>query len=108
VTGVQTCALPIFPPQAATDQPARERFEREARAVATLNHPHICTLHDVGHHDGTDFLVMECLDGETLAQRLTKGALPRDEALRIAIQIADAAADWRAEREACLRLTRGT
>ncbi len=54
----------------------RERFDREARAVAALNHPHICTLHDIGHEQGIDFLVMEHLEGETLADRLSKGALP--------------------------------
>src|SRR5687767_5411070 len=68
----------------------RERFEREARAVAALNHPHICTLHDVGQQDDIDFLVMEFLEGETLAERLKKGALPLAQALHYAIQIADA------------------
>src|ERR1700680_1402507 len=68
----------------------RERFEREARVVASLNHPHICTLHDIGQQDGIDFLVMEYLDGETLAQRLQKGALPLEQALQYAIEIADA------------------
>ena len=69
----------------------RERFEREARAVAALNHPHICTLHDVGHEDGIDFLVMEYLEGETLAERLQKGALPtRPRCCAIGIEIADA------------------
>ena len=55
----------------------RERFEREARAVAALNHPHICTLHDIGHEQGIDYLVMEQLEGETLADRLSKGAAAR-------------------------------
>ena len=55
---------------------AKQRFEREARAISSLNHPNICTLHDVGHQDGTDFLVMEYLEGETLADRLAKGPLP--------------------------------
>src|SRR5262249_51840430 len=68
----------------------RERFEREARTISSLNHPHICTLFDVGQEDGTDFLVMEYLDGETLAARLKKGALPVDQALSYAIDIADA------------------
>ena len=67
-----------------------ERFESEARAVAALNHPNICTLHDVGHEDGLDFLVMEYLEGQTLAQRLEKGALDLDEAATMAIAIADA------------------
>ena len=68
----------------------RERFEREARTIASLNHPHICTLYDIGHQDGTDFLVMEYLEGETLAQRLVKGPLPLDQVLQYAIEIADA------------------
>ena len=69
---------------------AQWRFERKARTVAALNHPHICTLHDIGSQDGIDFLVMEYLDGETVAQRLEKGALPLDQALQIAIDMADA------------------
>ncbi len=68
----------------------KERFEREARTIASLNHPHICTLYDIGHQNGTDFLVMEYLEGETLAQRLVKGPLPLDQVLRYAIEIADA------------------
>ncbi len=63
----------------------RERFDREARTIASLNHPHICTLHDVGHQDGTDFLVMGYLEGETLAQRLAKGPLPIQQVLQYAI-----------------------
>ena len=66
------------------------RFEREARTIASLNHPHICTLYDIGQQDGIDFLVMEYLDGDTLAQRLRKGPLPLDQVLRYAIEIADA------------------
>ena len=73
-----------------TNPQLRERFEREARAVSSLNHPHICTLHDVGQQDGIDYLVMEYLEGETLAQRLKKGPLPLDQALRYAIEIAGA------------------
>ena len=73
------------------DKPeVRERFEREARTIASLNHSHICTLYDVGHQDGTDFLVMEYLDGETLATRLLKGPLPLEQVLQDAIEIADA------------------
>ena len=67
----------------------RERFIREARTIASLNHPHICTLHDIGHQDNSDFLVMEYLEGETLAQRLERGPLPLDEVLRYASEIAD-------------------
>src|SRR5260370_6858049 len=68
----------------------RERFIREARTVARLNHPHICTLHDVGHQDNSDFLVMEYLEGEPLAERLEGGPLPLDAALLYATEIADA------------------
>ena len=74
--------------QSTTDQ----RFEREARAVSKFNHPHICTLYDIGQQDGVQFIVMEHLDGETLARRLTRGALPLDQVLRYAIEIADALA----------------
>jgi len=86
----RTVAIKVVPSHVSDDPAVRERFEREARAVAALNHPHICTLHDVGHQDGVDFLVMEHLDGESLAQRLTKGPLSLDSALRYAIEIVDA------------------
>ena len=68
----------------------RQRFDREARAVSSLNHPHICALYDVGHQDGIDYLVMEYLEGQTLAARIEKGPLPTPELLRTASQIADA------------------
>ena len=68
----------------------RERFDREARTISNLNHPHICTLHDVGHQDGVDYLVMEYLEGETLAARLERGPVPVNDALRIATEIGDA------------------
>ena len=83
-------AVKVLPDRFAETPALRERFEREARTIASLNHPHICTLHDVGHQDGTDFLVMEYLEGETLAQRLQKGALPIQQVLQYAIEIADA------------------
>src|SRR6202008_1544226 len=67
-----------------------ERFEREGKAIASLNHPHICTLYDVGHQDGIDYLVMEYLEGQTLADRLKKGPLPLDQSLKCAAQICDA------------------
>ena len=86
----RTVAIKVLPEHVASDPDLKQRFEREARTVAALNHPHICTLHDIGTQDGIDFLVMEYLDGETLAQRLEKGALPLDQALQIAIEIADA------------------
>jgi eukaryotic-like serine/threonine-protein kinase len=83
-------AIKVLREHFANDSDRRARFEREARAVSKLNHPNICTLYDVGHDNGTDFLVVEFLDGESLAERLTKGALPIDQALTIAIQIAGA------------------
>ena len=86
----RTVAIKVLPEHVAADPDLKQRFEREARTVAALNHPHICTLHDIGSQDGIDFLVMEYLDGETLAQRLEQGALALDQALQIAIEIADA------------------
>ncbi len=86
----RTVAIKVLPEHVAADPDLKQRFEREARTVAALNHPHICTLFDIGREGETDFLVMEYLDGETLAQRLEHGALPLDQALQIAIQIADA------------------
>src|SRR5271166_4134312 len=68
----------------------KQRFEREAKTISSLNHPHICVLHDVGRQDGIDYLVMECVEGEKLAKRLEKGPLPVDQALRYGAQIADA------------------
>src|SRR6266699_2849530 len=86
----RTVAIKVLPDTLAADPHFRERFDREARAISQLTHPHICTLYDVGEQQGTAFLVMEYLDGETLADRLKKGALPLDEALKTAIHIADA------------------
>ena len=83
-------AIKVLPEHLADDPHIRERFEREARAVGSLNHPHICTLFDVGEQDGVHFLVMELVEGDTLAARLAKGRLPVDDALEYAIQIADA------------------
>jgi hypothetical protein len=83
-------AIKVLPVHLADRPELRERFEREARTIASLNHPHICTLFDVGHQDGTDYLVMEYLEGETLAQRLLKGPLPLQQVLQYAIEIADA------------------
>ena len=86
----RTVAVKILPDHLSDRAELRERFDREARTVASLNHPHICTLHDIGHQDGTDFLVMEYLEGETLAERLKKGPLPLDQVLQYAIEISDA------------------
>ena len=86
----RTVAVKVLPRELAADPDRRARFEREARAVAALDHPHICGIHDVGEADGTHFLVMPLLEGQTLAARLEKGPLPLDQALTIATQIADA------------------
>src|ERR1700686_1044209 len=83
-------AIKVLPTHLADRAELRDRFDREAKTIASLNHPHICVLHDIGHQDGTDFLVMEYLEGETLAQRLVKGSLPIDLVLQYAIEIADA------------------
>src|SRR5882757_396680 len=85
-------AIKVLPANLSSDPSLRQRLEREAKAVSKLSHPHICTLHDIGHQDGVDFLVMELVDGETLEQRLLKGPLPPDQVLRIAAQVADALA----------------
>ena len=83
-------AIKVLPQHATQSADARQRFEREARAISSLNHPHVCTLYDVGHEGDTDFLVLELLEGETLAARLEKGPLAIGDLLRIAIEIADA------------------
>ena len=86
----RTVAIKVLLAHVADDPDLRQRFEREAKTISSLNHPHICTLHDIGQQDGIDFLVMEYLEGETLAARLTKGPLPTDQLLRYATEIADA------------------
>jgi serine/threonine protein kinase/Tol biopolymer transport system component len=83
-------AIKVLPEADLKDPGRRQRLEREARAVSSLSHPHICTLHDVGHQDGVDYLVMEYLEGETLADRLQKGPLPLEPALRHAAEVAGA------------------
>ena len=88
----RTVAIKILPEHLSSNAELNARFEREARAVSALNHPHICHLYDIGKQDGTVFLVMEYLDGETLAQRLQKGPLPLKQALEFGIQIAQALA----------------
>ncbi|HEY6362757.1 MAG TPA: protein kinase [Vicinamibacterales bacterium] len=88
----RTVALKRLTANVAASHEGRKRFEREAQATSTLNHPHICTLHDVGSHDGVEFLVMEFTEGETLAARLQRGALPMSEALQYGAQMAEALA----------------
>ena len=86
----RTVAIKILPTHLSANPEFKQRFEREARTVSSLNHPHICHLYDVGSQDGADFLVMEFLDGETLADRLRRGALPFPELLKIGIEVAEA------------------
>ena len=83
-------AVKVLPPHLSASEEGRQRFEREARTISQLSHPHICALYDVGRHGDTDYLVMELLEGETLAERLVKGALPAEAVLRFGIEIADA------------------
>src|SRR5215813_6599017 len=89
----RSVAVKVLLPELAGDADRRGRFEREAHAIAALSHPHICTIHDIGRENDTDYLVMELLEGETLADRLGRAKarpLPMNEALRYAIEIADA------------------
>jgi len=86
----RTVAVKILPQEMCNDPARKQRFEREARTISSLNHPHICVLHDVGHRDGIDYLVMECVEGETLSKRLEKGPLPLEQVLRYGAQLADA------------------
>jgi Tol biopolymer transport system component len=86
----RTVAIKVLPSHLSNDPDLKQRFDREAKAISSLQHSHICTLHDVGSQNGVDFLVMEYLEGQTLADRLAKGKLPLDQALKIGIEIAQA------------------
>jgi serine/threonine protein kinase len=86
----RSVAIKLLPSDLAADPDLRERFDREARIISSLNHPHICALYDVGCHDGIDFLVMEYLDGETLADRVARGPLPLAESVAVARRISEA------------------
>src|SRR5215831_6616559 len=86
----RTVAIKVLPEHIAKREDLRARFEREARVVASLNHPNICVLHDIGIQDGAGYMVLEFMEGETLASRIAKGALQLDQALELATQIADA------------------
>src|SRR6516165_4724998 len=86
----RTVAIKILPAHLSADPVRKQRFELEAKTISSLNHPHICVLYDVGHQNGTDYLVMECVEGETLAKRLEKGPLPLEQVLKYGAQIADA------------------
>src|SRR5712692_7603650 len=85
-------AVKVLPANLSADSSLRQRLEREAKAVSKLSHPHICTLHDIGHQEGVDFLVMELVEGKTLEHQLTKGPLPPEQVVRCAAQIAGALA----------------
>src|SRR5213594_4388516 len=86
----RSVAIKVLPSHVSSNPAFRERFEREAKTISSLSHPHICALFDIGHQDGTDFLVMEFLEGESLATRLSKGPLPTEQVLRYGIEIAEA------------------
>ena len=86
----RTVAIKLLAPSLTADVHARERFSREARAIASLSHPHICALHDVGERDGSSYLVMEYLDGETLAERLSRGRLSLEQTVQLAAEMASA------------------
>ena len=85
----RSVAVKILPSHLSKDPEAKQRFDREARTISSLNHPNICTLHDVGHQDGIDYLVMEHLEGQTLAERLSKGPLAIDQVLKYGAEICD-------------------
>jgi serine/threonine protein kinase/Tol biopolymer transport system component len=85
----RTVAIKILPAHLSDNPEAKQRFDREARAISSLNNPNICTLYDVGHQDGMDYLVMEFLEGETLAARLAKGPLPPEQVLKYGIEICE-------------------
>src|ERR1700693_4734187 len=86
----RTVAVKVLPQHLSDSSDVRQRFEREAKTISSLSHPHICALYDVGNQDGVEYLVMEYLEGETLSDRLLKGALPAEQVLRFGIEIADA------------------
>lgn len=86
----RTVAIKVLPSHLSSNTDLKQRFEREAKAISSLNHPRICTLHDIGHQDDIDFLVMECLEGESLAERLRKGPLSLKESLKIGIEVCEA------------------
>ena len=88
----RTVAIKVLPQALSNDPTLRQRFEREARTISSLDHPHICGLFDIGIEDGRDYIVMQYLEGTTLASRLERGVLPLAEALKVGAQIADALA----------------
>src|SRR5271154_6491561 len=85
----RTVAIKVLSAHLSQNEDSKRRFDREARAISSLNHPNICTLHDIGHQDGTDFLVMEYLEGETLGDRLARGPLTPEQVLKYGIDICE-------------------
>jgi Protein kinase domain len=98
----RTVAVKILTAALTRDLEARERFRREARAASSLSHPHICTLFDVGHQDSVDYLVMEYVDGETLAARLARGPLPIDMCLFLVPRRSRTDEKWKMAKTACV------
>src|ERR1700738_3720875 len=86
----RTVAIKVLPLHLSSNPQSRARLDREAKAISSLTHAHICTLYDVGHQDGIDYLVMEFVEGESLADRLARGAMPVEQVLRYGIEIAEA------------------
>src|SRR5436309_4979803 len=86
----RSVAIKVLPERLSSSEEVRQRFEREARTISQLSHPHICALYDVGRESGIEYLVMELLEGKTLEDRLARGALPTEQVLRFGIEIADA------------------
>src|ERR1700758_2083669 len=86
----RTVAIKVLPSHLSSDPDLKHRFEREARTISSLNHPYVCHLYDVGSHEGTDYLVMEYLEGESLDHRLQKGPLPLKQVLEYGVQICEA------------------
>src|SRR5262245_15148267 len=84
----RSVAIKVLPSHLANAE-AKQRFDREARAISALSHPNICTLYDVGHQDGVSYIVMELLEGETLSHRLVRGAIPPDQVLKYGSEICD-------------------
>jgi serine/threonine protein kinase len=85
-------AVKVLASHLSSSPELKQRMDREARAISSLNHPNICHLYDIGSQDGTDYLVMEFLEGETLAERLRKGAMPLNEIFKVGIVVAEALA----------------
>src|SRR5262245_18921892 len=83
-------AIKVLPAHLSASQEVRQRFEREAKTISQLSHPHICALYDVGNQNGTEYLVMQLLEGQTLSDRLANGALPLSQTLKFGVEIADA------------------